>query len=293
MRTHSLSRAVAALLLAAAPAAADGLSVTTREDHLRDCSDLEVTAHGRPVARAGESFTLPAPRGGARLIVEGSRNGGVYVTGGAGRDYEVHVCKAAAAGTQEAAERQLERIRVEAGDDRLAGSGPSGSDWLVYFLIAAPRDAAMDVAVHNGPLAVRDAAGDFRLRAENGPIALRGTEGTFDVAVQNGPVAISGGGGDVKVRANNGPISVRLADGDWQGEGLDARAVNGPLSLSVGESFRSGVVVEASGNSPWSCTGCAAARRTWQDEGRRFELGDGPVRVRLSTVNGPVSIKVR
>lgn len=292
MRIHSLYFAAAVLLLASAPACADGFNVSTRGDDIRDCSDLEVTARGRAVARAEESLTLPAPRG-ARLIVEGSRNGGVYVTGGAGRDYEVQVCKAAVAGTQEAAERQLARIRVESGDGRLAGSGPGGGDWLVYFLIAAPRDAAMDVAVSNGPLAVRDTAGDFRLRAENGPIALRGTEGTYDVAVQNGPVSISGGGGDVKVRANNGPISVRLADGDWDGEGLDARAVNGPLSLSVDESFRSGVVVEASGNSPWSCSGCAAARRTWQDEGRRFELGDGPVRVRLSTVNGPVSIKVR
>ncbi|HEX5758344.1 MAG TPA: hypothetical protein VF121_04065 [Thermoanaerobaculia bacterium] len=292
MRTYRLCLTIAALLLAAAPAAADGLNVTTREDHIRDCSDLEVTAHGRRVARAEESFTLPSPRG-ARLVVEGSRHGGVYVTGGAGRDYDVRVCKAAAASTQEGAERQLGRIRVESADGRLAGGGPGGGDWLVYFLIAAPRDAAMDVAVSNGPLAVRDTAGDFRLRAENGPIALRGTEGAYDVAVQNGPVSISGGGGDVKVRANNGPISVRLADGDWDGEGLDARAVNGPLSLSVGESFRSGVVVEASGNSPWSCSGCAAARRTWQDEGRRFELGEGPVRVRLSTVNGPVSIKVR
>jgi hypothetical protein len=292
MRTHSLCLAVAILLLAAAPAAADGFNVTIREDHIRDCSDLEVSAHSRAVARAEESFTLPAPRG-ARLIVEGSRNGGVYVTGGGGRDYEVQVCKAAAAGTQAAAERQLGRIRVDSGDGRLAGRGPGGGDWLVYFLIAAPRDAAMDVAVHNGPLAVRDTAGDFRLRAENGPIALHGTEGAYDVAVRNGPVSISGGGGDVKVRADNGPISVRLAEGDWDGEGLDARAVNGPLSLSVAESFRSGVVVEASGHSPWSCSGCGAARRTWQDEGRRFELGEGPVRVRLSTVNGPVSIKVR
>ncbi len=297
MRTRWLYPTVLGSLLAAipaAPAAAGGFNVTTRGDRIRDCSDIEVTARGKRVALAEESLAVPAPRGGGRLTVEGSQNGGIYVFGGGGRDYQVRVCKAAAADGVASAEDRLARIEVETAGDRLAVRGPGHDDWLAYLLITAPAGAAMDLSVTNGPLGVRGAEGDFRLRAQNGPISLRSTAGTFDVVVQNGPVSIHEAGGEVKVRAQNGPISVHLS-GDWDGEGLDARAVNGPLSLSIDEGFRSAVVVEASGHSPWNCHGCGAARarRTWDDDGgRRFEYGEGPERVRLSTVNGPVSIKV-
>ena len=36
---------------------------------------------------------------------------------------------------------------------------------------------------------------------------------------------------------------------------------------------------------------CAQARRTWEDESRAVEFGDAQTVVRLSTVNGPVSIR--
>jgi len=41
------------------------------------------------------------------------------------------------------------------------------------------------------------------------------------------------------------------------------------------------------------CAGaaCDAARRTWDDGGKRIELGEGPAVVRLSTRNGPVSVR--
>lgn len=296
MRTHWLHLLIVGSLLGATPAAAGGggFSVSTQGDRVRDCSDIEVTSHGRRVSLAEESLSVPTPRGGRKLTVEGSRNGGVYVFGGAGSDYQVRVCKAVASGRGAAAADQLARIEVDASDDHLRVRGPGHDEWLAYLLITAPAQAAMDISVVNGPLGVRGVEGDFRLRAQNGPISLRSTGGTFDVVVQNGPVSIADGGGDVKVRAQNGPISVHLT-GDWDGEGLDARAVNGPLSLAVEESFRSHLVVEASGNSPWSCHGCGSdrGRRSWDDEGRRFELGDGPVRVRLSTVNGPVSINMK
>ena len=35
----------------------------------------------------------------------------------------------------------------------------------------------------------------------------------------------------------------------------------------------------------------ADARRTWDDDHKRIELGEGPALVRLSTENGPVSVK--
>jgi hypothetical protein len=284
---------LAASLLAAAPAAAGGGFNTTTHGEVRDCSDIEVTASGRRVALAEDSLSVPVPAAGRRLRVETSRNGGVHVVGGAARDFEVRVCKAAVAAGFESAEQAVERVTAGARDGRLTVQGPGGDDWLAFLLIAAPAGAAMDIEVENGPLSVRGLDGDLLLRATNGPISLRETGGEVAVEVRNGPVSIADGGGRITVDARNGPISVDLAGDGWVGEGLEARAVNGPLSVSVAEGYGSGVVVEASEHSPWSCSGCAAARRSWDDDGRRLELGEGPVRVRLATHNGPVSIRIR
>jgi hypothetical protein len=36
---------------------------------------------------------------------------------------------------------------------------------------------------------------------------------------------------------------------------------------------------------------CDNARKTWDDNHRRIEFGSSPAMIRLSTVNGPVSIQ--
>jgi hypothetical protein len=292
-RTFALAVLPLCALLDTSPAAAGGdFSVTTRGE-VRDCSDLEVRARGRRVVYGEEALTVPAPPAGRRLRVSTSRNGGIHLVGGAAGAYQVTICKAAVAGSHDAAEADLERIGVEARDGRLTVVGPAGEDWLAYLLVEVPPGALLEAEVLNGPLSLREASGDFLLRAVNGPIALRDTGGTATVEVRNGPVSIAGGSGRVTVDAQNGPISVELEGAEWRGEGLEARAVNGPLSLSLDEGYASGVVVETSGHSPWSCSGCGAGRRVWDDDGRRVEFGEGPVRVRLATRNGPVSVKVR
>ena len=111
------------------------------------------------------------------------------------------------------------------------------------------------------------------------------------VALQNSPVSVDGGGGTMRVRTENGPISVHLQGDDWEGEGLDASAVNGPVALDLDDSFKGGIVVESSEHAPWSCGSlCNGASRTWNDHGRRIEFGRTPARVKLSTENGPVAI---
>ena len=66
------------------------------------------------------------------------------------------------------------------------------------------------------------------------------------------------------------------------------------LGLLGPEGYASAVSVESSGNSPFQCRAkaCGEARRNWAEDSRRIEFGDSsaPV-VRLSTVNGPVSIR--
>jgi len=292
MRHPCLHFALCASLVAVvSPAAAGGFNVTTRGE-VRDCSDIEVTARGRELATSADTIRVPAPAAGRRLSVETSRQGGVYVVGGGAGGYEVRVCKIAVADDARTAAARLAEIQAETRDGRLAVRGPAGEDWLAYFLITAPTGAAMEVSVLNGPLAVEGVDGDFRLRATNGPISLRETAGTFDVVVRNGPVSVADGGGRMTIDVQNGPISVELSGAEWRGEGLQAKSVNGPLSLSIDRSFQSAVLVESSGSGPWSCSNCGEGSRSWDDGGRRFEYGAGPPRVRLSTTNGPVAVEV-
>jgi hypothetical protein len=114
-------------------------------------------------------------------------------------------------------------------------------------------------------------------------------------------VSIKGGSGNMKVQASNGPISVSLDGSSWEGGTLEASTRNGPLSVKVPRSFNSGVLVEAEGRGPVSCRAEACEgqyrarhRGGWSDDDeipRRFEFGRGPQVVKLSTVNGPVTIK--
>jgi hypothetical protein len=51
--------------------------------------------------------------------------------------------------------------------------------------------------------------------------------------------------------------------------------------------------VESTNHSPMSCHGsiCDSARKTWDDDHRRIEYGSAPAMIRLSTVNGPISVR--
>ena len=129
-------------------------------------------------------------------------------------------------------------------------------------------------------------------RSENGPISVRDCAGDIDAQAQNGPIEVSGGGGRQRLNTQNGPIEIALSGSTWNGAGLEARAVNGPLELIIPPGYRSGAVVESLGRSPFHCHGdaCSQARRSWDDRYKRLEFGEGPTLVRLSTENGPVSV---
>jgi len=122
---------------------------------------------------------------------------------------------------------------------------------------------------------------------------VRNCTGDVAASTRNGPISFSGGGHHVDLRAQNGPVSVTLEGTSWDGSSLTARTQNGPLNLVLPSGFESGVQVEASGYSPFSCsaTACAGAERRWDDDARQVHFGAGETTIHLSTVNGPVSIK--
>lgn len=216
----------------------------------------------------------------------------IAVLGDSSRGYSIDVCKAAS--TREA----LSAIRVSLDGDQLRATGPDEGRWLVTYRIHTPRNADVEVEASNGPLALQDVDGRVVARTKNGPLSLNNVSGDVDAITTNGPIHVTGGAGTLKVQAANGPLSVNLEGNSFNGS-LDASTKNGPLTVSVPRGYNSGVVVESNGRGPISCRAedCGRLRATrgddddWDDQPRRIELGSGATNVRLSTTNGPITIK--
>ena len=254
-----------------------------------DCSRSTFRIDGKAAHVSEDSFDAPSLR-----TIKLS-NAPLKVTGGNSRGYTIVVCKAA----KDAADLNDIRVTVENGE--LVTRGPDHDDWTVTYRVSAPSGADLDIESRNGPVGIRDLDGTLHVRLKNGPLALDNVGGNVDAETTNGPVSVEGGSGTMRVKASNGPISVSLEDGSWTGGTLDASTSNGPLSVKVGRNFNSGVLVEAHGSGPISCRAEAcggefrsrARRGEWgaDDTPRKFELGRGPQVVKISTVNGPVTIK--
>ena len=250
------------------------------------CEDISITIDGGAAARGQEAIRIPETPGVA-LRVRVENHSGIRVVGADRRDFEIVACKAAASSAD------LARIKVTQRGEELSVSGPGGDDWAAYLLIAAPRHAALDLEAESAPIGLRGLSGRVTARTVNGPISLEDCPGEIDAEAENGPIHVSGAGGNLRLKTSNGPIGVSLSGSVWSGGELEASAVNGPVDLVIPSGYRSGAVVESDGHGPFQCRGevCAQARRTWDDRHRRFELGEGPALIRVSTRNGPVSVR--
>jgi hypothetical protein len=279
------------------------VSVTNRGDQPIDrCDQIRVTFDDVEAARSEEEIAVARSRDPLRVSV--SDNSGLWVQASDRRDFSIRACKAASS------PEYLNRISLAFENGQFAARGPDEREWMVYLLVSVPRDAALDLEASNGPLSVRGSAGSVVVRTSNGPLSISESSGTVRALAKNGPISLKACSGDVQAEAVNGPISVSRSRGDlrletqngpisvelsgrrWEGAGLVARAVNGPLSLKIPEDYQSGTVVEMSGRSPVSCRAraCGQARKNWDEDSRRIEFGGAAAVVRLSTVNGPVSI---
>jgi DUF4097 and DUF4098 domain-containing protein YvlB len=188
----------------------------------------------------------------------------------------------------------LSQITMSVENGTVSTKGPGDEeDWTVYLLIRAPKSAAVELDTENGPISLYDVNGKLTAHAHNGPISLRNFSGDADVSAQNGPISVEGSSGNVRVRTENGPINVELKGTSWNGAGLSADAQNGPVTLSVPSGYQSGFVVETRNYTPMSCKAsvCDNARKTWDEDHRRIEYGSSPAVLRLSTVNGPISVR--
>jgi hypothetical protein len=296
MRSPRLTTAtLVAVLLGSAWSAGQAhqnVGISTHADEtVRRCSDLTIKFDDEPALTDEEMLTAPAGADSV-LTVRPPTNGGIYVTGAARRDFSITACKAVAPG-RNGGRALLDRIHASVQNGTVSASGLANDYSVVYFIIEAPVGAELDLSAHNGPIAVREFSGRGTVHTENGPVSLLNVSGQVAAYAQNGPIRFEGGSGKIELETQNGPIGIRLAGERWGEGGLSARAQNGPLQLDVPSGFRSGVRVESSQHSPWSCDGaaCGDGRKSWDDHSRSLELGQGPIMVRVSTVNGPVQVR--
>src|SRR2546427_174869 len=286
---------LALIVLTSAKAASRRHSVNISGGHkhpITDCSELRIQFDERDAVVRSEERTLTKSEA-AVLQIHPHSNGGVQVVGWEKETYSVTACKAAA-GSGDAAEKILSQITMSIENGRISTSGPGGEEgWTVYLLIRTPKSASIDMETMNGPISLYDVDGKITARAHHGPISLKNFSGDAEITAVNGPISLEGSSGSVRIHTENGPISVALEGKTWSGTGLSADAKNGPLTLMVPSDYQSSFVVESTNYAPVSCQAsiCDNARKTWDDNHRRIEYGNAPAMIRLSTVNGPVSVR--
>jgi DUF4097 and DUF4098 domain-containing protein YvlB len=297
-KTLLLALAIAAALLwsgfAGQRAQAHHRSMTiSTDDHapITNCSQIEISYDHREAIRDEQDFTLTKSQV-LRLVVRPSHNGGISVLGSDRQDYSIKACKAAAGPDSK---HLLSQIAVSIDAGSISVHGPdSEEDWVVYLILQVPRNPApLDLETENGEINLHEISGQISARTENGPIELVQCAGVIRARAQNGPIDFTGSAGDLRLDAQNGPITVKLTGEKWDGAGLEARTENGPLTLHVPDGYISGIHVEATGYSPFSCEAraCDDAHGTWRREHHSVDMGSGTPVVRMATVNGPVEIE--
>jgi hypothetical protein len=258
-----------------------------------DCSQINMTFGDSLVARAEQRVTVPLAAG--VLDVQPEANGGIKIQRGSGRDYAITACIAAGGDTMAEAQQAADAVRITVDGKRVRVENPvRARNWNVQFVIEAPDGARITAETSNGPIGIEGASGQFNVRASNGPIGLDEVSGEVTARAANGPISVSGSRGNFDVETSNGPIAVTLEGSRWDGR-LEARAHNGPLTVRVPDQYQSGVEITSSDHSPWSCriAACRAGNRDWDDRSRSLRIGPDPVVVKISTVNGPVTIRDR
>jgi hypothetical protein len=285
-------------LIGALAALADGVSFTAGIDgdkQIVDCSDIQMefwnhrrgdvvtVRRDRTVALSGSASTA--------LKVSAPDRGGIRVQPSAQGSYSATICMAVGADSREEGEKLLDRPTIERKDGGLTVNGPDGESWGAYILLSVPKNVTLDLSARNGDLTLRDVSGRFTLNTTNGPISITNVTGQVSGEAVNGPIEFRGHTGDIHLTAQNGPIEVELDDVSWSGKGLDAATQNGPVMLVAPSAVRTGVCIQSSQHSPVKWSGPNGSPEELPGGERIFMLGTEPIRVQLSTVNGPIEVK--
>jgi DUF4097 and DUF4098 domain-containing protein YvlB len=272
-----------------------GSTVTMNDDSASDdCRDhLRVGDNDyRSNVRDEETKTIPSQP----LTITAEHNGGIQVTTWDKPEFSLKLCKQIAVDDENEGRRLLADTRLEINGSKISIHVPEENHHSLgtVLLVKAPRNADLNLNVHNGGVSLTNFTGTAEAHAENGGISFRRSTGKLTAEAENGGISIKDCGGDVTAKVENGGLSLALAD-RWEGKGLEAHARNGGLVVSVPKTFNGGLEVVASEHTSIICkdNACDAGQRTWDSGHKLFRMGGANPQVRATTENGGIVIEDR
>jgi DUF4097 and DUF4098 domain-containing protein YvlB len=272
-----------------------GSAVTMNDDSASDdCRDhLRVGNDDyRASVRDEEVKTIP----NQPLIITAEHNGGIQVTTWDKPEFSLKLCKQVAADNENQGRKLLAETHLEINGSKVSIHAPDEDDYSLgtLLLVKAPRNADLNLNVHNGGVSLTNFTGTAEAHAENGGISFRRSNGKLTAEAENGGISIKDCGGDVNAKVENGGLSIALPE-RWEGKGLEAHARNGGLVVSLPKTFAGGLEVVASEHTSIICKGnaCDAGERTWDSGHKLFRMGGPNPQVRATTENGGIVIQDR
>lgn len=208
------------------------------------------------------------------LRAEASPNGGVHVEGWDRDDVRVLARVQARSRTETAAQALAETVLLRT-DGTLRAEAPKTKhhEWIaVGYRIMVPHRSNLDLTTFNGGISIQDVNGEIRFDALNGGVFLKGL------------------GGNVQGHTTNGGLSVDLMGSRWDGDRLDVSTTNGSISLDIPRNYSAEVETGTVNGRVRHNLPVTASRDRRQKRRVRTTLGDGGSLVRVTTINGGVSV---
>ena len=230
------------------------------------------------------------------LTITAEQNGGIQVTTWDKPEVSLKLCKQIAVDDESEGRKLLAETRLEINGSKISIHVPEQNHHSLgtLLLVKAPKNATLNLSVHNGGVSLSNFIGTAEAHAENGGISFRRSTGKLTAEAQNGGISIKDCGGDVIAKVENGGLSITLPE-HWEGKGLEAHAQNGGLVVSVPKNFNGGLEVVASEHTSIICKddACNAGERTWDSGHKLFRMGGANPQVRATTENGGIVIEDR
>jgi len=274
-----------------------GVNITTNDNTASDdCSErLQVSGReSESVLRGEQTQNLP----NQPLNIRAEHNGGIQVTTWDQPGFSIKLCKQVASNSDSKGRSILDETKLIVEGSTVSVSAPSHNDddndysLGTLLIVKAPKDANVNLTVHNGGISLQRFSGTAEAHAQNGGISVKQSTGKLSLKAQNGGVAIKESSGEITANVQNGGLSLALPE-RWDGKGLDAHTENGGLVVTIPRNFNSGLEISGSEHVSIICRGtaCDNGQRTWENGSRTFRLGNSPAQIHATTVNGGIVIQ--